>query len=141
MPVREARPEDGLAVLRLVAQLGYPVESEEGLRTYAAVLTDPANTVLIYEDDRGIQGLISLNIRPQLHHAAPVATIDEFVVDEARRGQGVGTALLEAAIAYCRQKGCVVIDVTSANHRQASIRWYVRRGFLKYGTKLVLVLE
>lgn len=138
--IRRAGPEDAGTILRLVSQLGYPVESEQGQAACEAVLRDPHMVILLVEAEERALGMVSLNIRPQIHHAGPVATIDELVVDEICRGQGVGTALLREAITLCRAQSCQVMDVASAHHRLRARDFYLKRGFEDYGTKFVLEL-
>lgn len=139
--IRRAGPEDVGAILRLVSQLGYQVEGELGRTACEAVLRDPYMVILLAGAEERAWGMISLNIRLQIHHAGLVATIDELVVDEGCRGQGVGTVLLQEAIAVCRARGCQVMDVASAHHRLRARDFYLRRGFEDYGTKFVLKMQ
>jgi ribosomal protein S18 acetylase RimI-like enzyme len=137
MGVRRAGPRDMDNILRLVAQLGYEVENERGRAACEMVLADPDNAVFVFEEDGSIVGMLSLNVRPQMHHAGLAATIDELVVDEAARGRGIGAALVREAVAFCRERGCAVIDVASAHHRIEAKRFYLANGFRDYGVKLV----
>lgn len=57
------------------------------------------------------------------------AWIEDVVVDEAVRGQGVGEALNRAAIEHARRAGAVTVDLTSRPSREAANRLYQRIGF------------
>jgi ribosomal protein S18 acetylase RimI-like enzyme len=57
------------------------------------------------------------------------AWIEDVVVDEAARGQGVAEALNRAAIERARAEGAVSIDLTSRPSREAANRLYQRIGF------------
>ena len=56
------------------------------------------------------------------------AWIDDVVVDEAARGQGVGEALNRAALDEARRRGAKEVDLTSRPQREAANRLYVRLG-------------
>jgi N-acetylglutamate synthase-like GNAT family acetyltransferase len=102
MLIRRASEPDIPHILRLVAQLDYDVENEAGEAGARAVLANPACIALLAEDCGQIVGLVGFHVVPQLHHAAPVLTLDELVVDEDARGAGVGTELLAAVVAHAR---------------------------------------
>jgi ribosomal protein S18 acetylase RimI-like enzyme len=57
------------------------------------------------------------------------AWIEDVVVDEATRGQGVGAALTDAAILLADQHGARTVDLTSRPSREAANRLYQRLGF------------
>ena len=57
------------------------------------------------------------------------AWIEDVVVDEAARGQGVGQALTAAAIGIAGEKGARTVDLTSRPAREAANRLYARMGF------------
>ena len=57
------------------------------------------------------------------------AWIEDVVVDEAARGQGVGEALNYAAIEEARRHGAKAVSLTSRPSREAANRLYQRIGF------------
>lgn len=140
MLIRRATESDIPHILRLVAQLDYEVENEAGEAGARAVLADPACVVLLAENGGQVVGLVGFHIVPQLHHAAPVLTLDEMVVAEGARGVGIGAELLKAAVAHARATGCAVIDVASDFRRTRAHQFYEAHGFVRHGIKLVLEL-
>jgi ribosomal protein S18 acetylase RimI-like enzyme len=64
------------------------------------------------------------------------AWIEDVVVDESARGQGVGAALNEAAIERARQEGATTVDLTSRPSREAANRLYQRLGFEERSTNV-----
>jgi ribosomal protein S18 acetylase RimI-like enzyme len=64
------------------------------------------------------------------------AWIEDVVVDEAGRGQGVGTALTQAMVARARELGCRTVDLTSRPSREAANRLYQREGFEQRDTNV-----
>lgn len=64
------------------------------------------------------------------------AWIEDVVVDQRTRGQGVGAALSEAAVARARSEGARTIDLTSRPTREAANRLYKRIGFVQRETNV-----
>ncbi len=64
------------------------------------------------------------------------AWIEDVVVDDSARGQGVGEALSRAAIAEAAHRGAKNVSLTSRSSREAANRLYQRLGFEEYETNL-----
>ena len=64
------------------------------------------------------------------------AWIEDVVVDEAGRGQGVGEALTNAMVERARELGCRTVDLTSRPSREAANRLYQRAGFVARDTNV-----
>jgi ribosomal protein S18 acetylase RimI-like enzyme len=76
---------------------------------------------------------IEFYAKPKTRHKSLV--IGMFVHD-AQRGQGVGRALLEAALAAARERGgVVVITLTVTEGNAAAIGLYQRAGFQTFGVE------
>lgn len=57
------------------------------------------------------------------------AWIEDVIVDEAARGQGVGQALTRALLARAAELEAVTVDLTSRPSREPANRLYARIGF------------
>jgi ribosomal protein S18 acetylase RimI-like enzyme len=64
------------------------------------------------------------------------AWIEDVMVDDAARGQGIGEALNRAAIDEARRRGAKHVTLTSRPSRQAANRLYQRIGFEPYATNV-----
>lgn len=87
----------------------------------------PGNTQLIARVDSVISGALTLVTFP-----IPTGTrawIEDVVVDESARGQGVGAALTQEAVRLARSQGARTVDLTSRPSRAAANRLYERLGF------------
>ena len=58
------------------------------------------------------------------------------MVAPAARGAGVGTALVDAALARAQSEGARTVDLTSRPSREAANRLYVRQGFTRRETNV-----
>ena len=139
--IRRAQESDAPAVTALLAQLGYPFESEAVAPVLAEVVADPAHVALVAEEDGEVVGFVNANFRPQLHHLAPVGTIDELVVDASRRGRRIGERLVEAVLEEARRRGADVVEVMTHERRKRARAFYRRCGFEATSIKLVHPLD
>ncbi len=94
----------------------------------AEIVASPATHLLLARgDDDTILGSLTLvlfRIPTGLR-----AWIEDVVVDDAARGQGVGEALNRHAIDVAAERGARSVDLTSRPSREAANRLYRRLGF------------
>ena len=93
-----------------------------------------ASTVFIAESEGKIVG--SLTLALFLIPTGLRAWIEDVVVDESARGQGVGEALNQAAINHAQSAGAKTVDLTSRPSREAANRLYKRIGFVERSTNV-----
>lgn len=99
------------------------------------IVASPTLRLLLARDqERGIVGTLTLVL-----FRIPTgvrAWIEDVVVDEAVRGQGVGAALTEEALRLANTEGARTVDLTSRPEREAANRLYERLGFKRRGTSV-----
>ena len=78
-----------------------------------------------------IVGFGSMSLKMHLWHGGLIGWIDELVIDERHRGQGVGKLLLEYLIGLARERGCRGMELDSAFHRLGAHAFYEELGFEK----------
>jgi GNAT superfamily N-acetyltransferase len=66
-------------------------------------------------------------------HKEPYGLLEDVFVDEAYRGQGIGTELVTEIIATAKQHGCYKLIATSRHARPEVHAWYEKIGFEAYG--------
>lgn len=136
--VRRARPGDASHVYALVEQLGYHPDHRGFDETFAQVVRHPEAAVYVAVEGLRVIGYCAMSQRPQIRLGGRAASIDELVVEERRRGDGIGTALLDAAISYARGLGCKRVDLNTARVRQSYQRgFYVAHGFTEVDSALL----
>jgi len=114
----------------LLDQLGYPADAAAMARRLE-LLRIVGDRVVVAELNGGIAGLAHLHVSPTIEHDRPAAKLGALVVDEASRGVGIGRALVDAVEAEARARGCVILFVTTAEHR-ADAHWFYERVGLEY---------
>ena len=93
----------------------------------AAMAASPPITVLLAWSSGAIVGSLTLAMFPL--PTGLRAWIEDVVVDESARGQGVGGALTAAAVQRAMAAGARTVDLTSRPSRAAAGRLYERAGF------------
>ncbi|HNS52915.1 MAG TPA: GNAT family N-acetyltransferase [Anaerolineae bacterium] len=128
--IRDGVPGDEPAIVMLIRALGEAGDYESPIREEDAAryLASPGCGVLLAEEDGGAVGLLSYSIRFDLFHAANSCLIDELVVAEGRRGQGIGGALLDEVLRRARSAGCVEVSVTTMPDNAGAQALYRSKG-------------
>jgi GNAT superfamily N-acetyltransferase len=130
MIVRRGRPGDAGPVLALVEQLGYTPDSRGYDETFAQVARHPEAAVFVAAEGLRINGYLAMSHRPLIRLGGRAAFIDELVVDERRRNEGVGTALLESALQHARGLGVRRVEISCTRSRTSYKRgFYLTNGF------------
>ena len=97
--IREVTREEAGRVAELFRQL-WPDKGIEAKHVGSIIESyreEPGYWIFGYEDGGTLCGLITVSFRLTFFQDGEVATIEDLVVDEACRGQGIGTALVEFA--------------------------------------------
>ncbi len=129
MTIRKAIPDDAIAVQRLLAQLGYPNLTEQGVAEKINAYSKSSYCILVGEVDFNVVGFISLHWFEIFHSAGTIGRISAFCIDEFFRSQGFGRQLLEAAETFLIKQGCTKLEVTSNIRRVRTHEFYLDRGY------------
>ena len=136
MEIRAARPDDSRAISDLLTELGHPLEPALAVTQIERIQAlAPNYAVFVAVQDAAVIGLASAFSTPVLHRALPVGRISVLVVARSHAGRGIGSALLRRAEEFLVDLGCVLLEVTSASHREAAHRFYRERGYAQQGVK------
>lgn len=130
--IRSALEKDSADIARLIVELAEnsgetsPITAE-----YAAqYLETPGSHILLAEEERRVVGLLSYSIRANLYHAGDTCLIEEFIVQQSARGQGIGGQLLEALFRQLANQNCVEVSVTTMPDNQKAIAFYKSHGMV-----------
>jgi len=100
----------------------------------AEIVASPDSVLYLARHDGRIVGSLTLAF-----YRIPTglkAWIEDVVVDESARGQGVGEALNTAAIDEARRRAAKNVGLTSRASRETANRLYQRLGFSPYETNV-----
>jgi ribosomal protein S18 acetylase RimI-like enzyme len=125
------------AFARLIPQLSSSNPPPPTVAELQEIVSSPGSVLLVAQDaaqDDQIVGALTLVL-----FRIPTgvrAWIEDVVVDAAYRRQGVGTALIRAALEQARLAGARTVDLTSRPSREAANRLYRRIGFVQRETNV-----
>lgn len=137
--IRTAQTGDIEAILGLMAQLddaATPLLTvDEASRVFHKMATYPNYAVYVAEAGGGrIVGTFALLVMDNLAHAgAPSAIVEDVCVEQARRGQGIGRAMMIFAMGQARKHGCYKLVLSSNKARADAHRFYRSLGFVEHG--------
>lgn len=127
--IRDARPEDEERVMELLplipsnASLG-PGELQAVARRFRESL---AMDILVAEAEGRVVGFIALSFAPVLSGLR--ALVDDLAVDPAYRRQGIGAALVEAAVQRANRRGATHLLVDTSRGDASAQKFYQACGF------------
>jgi ribosomal protein S18 acetylase RimI-like enzyme len=130
--VRTARRDDAEAIGRLLhafnQEFDEPTPAPPALAERMRQLIDGGDTLVLLIGD-GPDGLAVLRFRPAIFSAGLESYLAELYVVPARRGQGLGRALMEAALREARDAGADTMDIGVDEPDLAARRLYESLGF------------
>ncbi|TDD72647.1 GNAT family N-acetyltransferase [Jiangella aurantiaca] len=131
MQIRLAHTSDAAAVNELLHQLGYP---QDGTATTAnriqAWSDDPSSAAYVADADGDLNGLVAVHVSPFFERTGSWGRIVALIVSDRARRQGVGGHLVTAAESFAASRGCVRMEVTSADRRNDAHEFYRRCGYV-----------
>ncbi|MBW8736605.1 MAG: GNAT family N-acetyltransferase [Streptomyces turgidiscabies] len=136
LEIRPATAEDVPVIVGMLADdpLGARRESPDDLTPYLTALdrlaADPNQHLVVAVREGRVVGTLQLTTIPGLSRKGATRSIIEGVrVHATERGSGLGTQLIEWAIAMSRRENCQLVQLTSDITRTDAHRFYERLGF------------
>lgn len=133
--IRPARRDDVPAIVAMLADDPLGAQREQPgdpayERAFDGLEKDP-NQLLVVADRAGEPvGTLQLTFIPGLSRRGALrAQIEAVRVRADMRGSGLGTTLITWAVDTARERGCVMVQLTSDLSRTAAHRFYERLGF------------
>jgi ribosomal protein S18 acetylase RimI-like enzyme len=131
--IRPAMKNDAPFAANLMAQL---IEFSHGQLDsgvedrFRAMLELPQYAIFVAEQEGQVIGLLTASQRWTLWHAGPCATIEELIVDAPARRQGIGRALIQAALDWAQAQGCSEVEVSTDQDNMNAQAFYQQLGFV-----------
>jgi len=133
---RRATSADIPAIVAMLADdaLGATRESLDDLALYEAAFqrieADPNQLLVVVEQDGAVVGTLQLTFIAGLSRMGMTRALIEAVrVQGNARSGGLGTRMVEWAVAEARVRGCGLIQLTTDRTRADAHRFYERLGF------------
>ena len=137
--IRSAQVSDAFALADLLREIGYfswindtsPELTRDRISTHLSMcLADASHNVYVAcpkEEHAGILGYVSVHWLPYLLNRGPEGYVSELFIRPSARGQGIGSALLDTAIAEARRRGCDRMRLLNMRHRESYLRGFYKK--------------
>ncbi len=105
-------------------------DREKQIRALRMIVSAPerGNIFVATEDDE-VVGMTSLLFTISTAQGAAACWLEDMVIRPEHRGKGIGTALLQHALAYAKSNGVTRITLLTDRTSDKSIHFYERHGF------------
>ena len=94
-----------------------------------SALVDPHATVVVGTIDEVVVGY-GIVRREGLPEGGALGVVDDLYVEPAARGVGVGEAMMDELISWCREHGCEGIDAVALPGNRATKNFFERFGLV-----------
>lgn len=108
---------------------------EVNAERWVALIEDPAVSMLLAEDEGELLGFSTSGECRDEDAGPSVGEIRSFFVAAGRWGQGIGRALMAAALDSLRERGCTEVAVWSFAANERANAFYERAGFTRDGAE------
>ncbi|MFC4588507.1 GNAT family N-acetyltransferase [Sphaerisporangium corydalis] len=130
---RKARPGDLDQIIRLYRQLHSddPVLRDGAdAEAFQQILGSPGLHLFVLELDDSVVATTYLNVIPNItRSASPYAVIENVVVDESRRGTGLGKQIMAGTLQAAWDAGCYKVMLMTGSRKPATHAFYSACGF------------
>lgn len=147
--IRPAAPADLPAVLALYRELDASDATDsdatdlaEARAIFDRMARYPDYTLHVAERDEVVLGTFTLLVMENIAHAgARSAVIEAVAVAGAAQGQGIGRAMMGAALGLAREKGCYKASLSTRMTRERAHAFYESLGFERHGFSYITHIE
>lgn len=132
--IRQASPADAAAVAALSLRLWSDHTLEEMTAEFSALLASPDAAVFLAEAGGAPVAFAQCQLRRDYVEGAtgsPTGYLEGIWVDPAHRRQGCATALLTAAEAWAKEKGCREFASDCELDNAESLAFHLSAGFIE----------
>ena len=144
LSLRVATRHDLPRILDLYARAldGKALAVADAERLFERIRSYPDYQLYLAEYGDRLAGTFSLLIMDNLGECGtPSGIVEDVVVEPEVQRHGVGRAMMEHAMAICRQKGCYKMMLSSNLARSGAHAFYESLGFEKHGYSFRVDLE
>ena len=142
MTIRRAKSADIPAVLDLLAEVNlihhvarpdiFKCATKYSAVDLEKIFADDGTPVFVYDDGEKVLGYAFCTVKimsgDRLINDMKMMYVDDLCVDEAARGKGVGTALLDHVEAYAKEIGCTSISLNVWSFNESARAFYEKQG-------------
>jgi GNAT superfamily N-acetyltransferase len=98
---------------------------------FEAIAADPNNELVVATFEDQLVGVLQITFIPYLTYQGGWRALIEGVrVARSFRSTGIGRSMFEWAISRARERGCILVQLTTDKQRPEALRFYENLGFV-----------
>jgi GNAT superfamily N-acetyltransferase len=138
--IRDAGLDDAASLAELAGQLGYPSSAQNVEQRLASHHDTSDERLIVAESEGRVVGWTNVGIVDHFY-ISPYAEISGLVVEDSRRGEGIGARLIDEAIRWAKVKNVGTLRLRANTVRVDAHRFYLARGFEKKKTQVMFEMR
>lgn len=107
---------------------------------YKLKLQEENSYYIVAVEDDNVVGVLTSELQEKLHRERLQLFIEDLIVEESKRNNGIGKALIENAINYAKDNNCEVVELTSYKDNIKAHKFYENNGFINHSIKFKMYL-
>lgn len=107
---------------------------------YKLKLQEENSYYIVAVEDDNVVGVLTSELQEKLHRERLQLFIEDLIVEESKRNNGIGKALIENAINYAKDNNCEVVELTSYKNNIKAHKFYENNGFINHSIKFKMYL-
>lgn len=107
---------------------------------YKLKLQDQNSYYIVAIENDDIVGVLTSELQEKLHRERLQLFIEDLIVEESKRNNGIGKALIENAINFAKDNNCEVVELTSYKDNIKAHKFYENNGFINHSIKFKMYL-
>lgn len=120
----------GLLSILFTQEVDFQPDAAKQSAALSMILSQPETGVILLAEREGcVLGMVNLLFTVSTACGGKAGLLEDMVVHPDARGDGLGSRLLESAIAHARALGCLRITLPTDRANHAAVRFYQRAGF------------
>lgn len=107
---------------------------------YKLKLKEENSYYIVAVEDDNVVGVLTSELQEKLHRERLQLFIEDLIVEESKRNNGIGKALIENAINHAKDNNCEVVELTSYKDNMKAHKFYENNGFINHSIKFKMYL-
>ena len=107
---------------------------------YKLKLQDKNSYYIVAIENDNIVGVLTSELQEKLHRERLQLFIEDLIVEESKRNNGIGKALIENAVSFAKDNNCEVVELTSYKDNIKAHKFYENNGFINHSINFKMYL-
>lgn len=135
MRIRRARKKDIIQLVELIKELfliekDFEIDPDKQRNGLIMLLKSKSSIVIVADEENEVVGMITVQIVISTAQGGYSALIEDLVVKPGRRGEGIGTLLLNEALAWSKKRSCSRVQLLIDKDNLIAFKFYRKFGFI-----------